>query len=918
MSVRQVAIRLKPEGGAEVTGMYRAVEAAALKAGDSAAAATEKATAAAERQEAQWRRNAEAYRAAASAADAQDRFNSAIGVGARPDGRARDSAAVFEAAFANDDAEARRAAQIRAEIDPLWAAQDRYNRELAETNRLRSAGKLTDEEAIRNQDRLQRELDQTTAALNRNTGGLTRNQVASRLNLARQGADVAVTAAMGMNPGMIAIQQGPQILDAWATSGLKVRTSMFLAGSAIGALAIAAGVGGAAFLEAEGNALALERAATGLGRTSGVTAAELETMAMAGADQANVSVRAARDQAAAWVSTGKIQGDVIAGMLAIGKDYAAFFNLDASAATEQFGKSMAEPDKAARDLTRSIGLMDQATLDHIDSLVKQGDRTAAQKILLEALTDAVDGHAARVGTIESAWDAVAMAASNAFDWIGKALMITQDEAIQGLEADMRQMGRDPASARMGEGGIAGELARMRVQRDLNSWADEATSERSSANQAAQEAIDRRRAPRRARGDRSAEREERERLQRERREEDRQSSLDMAWAEAIGDTDGVRALKDEVDLRQRIRQLIDDGVAAETARTTAQREQGRLLAAREITQGREQDQINRAAAYEADRELGLTRTVALEDRRLEVMERITSYAEAGRDYYSSWLAALNDQLQVDQARAEVMERQLVIAERQHRLTLANLSGRTGEARMLDRESRIEARAREIENREKLDYGAGADRAGREIDAEIDAQAQGVRREWTKDFIADIRQGGIREALAEQFETAADRLIDRLIDMAFDIDWSAMLGGKGGGKGGGIAGQGPSQILSWLGATVFGGGIGRNASGTDYWSGGWSWVGEEGPELVRLPRGSAVASNPNSIRMMSQAAGAGRPAPTVAHYHINGNLLTPEFWERIQAGDRMAARVGRDQGAQTAVGFIQSSAPEAQRGDRMLKS
>jgi hypothetical protein len=37
---------------------------------------------------------------------------------------------------------------------------------------------------------------------------------------------------------------------------------------------------------------------------------------------------------------------------------------------------------------------------------------------------------------------------------------------------------------------------------------------------------------------------------------------------------------------------------------------------------------------------------------------------------------------------------------------------------------------------------------------------------------------------------------------------------------------------------GGGAGNNASGTSFWRGGLSWVGENGPELVNLPRGSRV--------------------------------------------------------------------------------
>ena len=34
------------------------------------------------------------------------------------------------------------------------------------------------------------------------------------------------------------------------------------------------------------------------------------------------------------------------------------------------------------------------------------------------------------------------------------------------------------------------------------------------------------------------------------------------------------------------------------------------------------------------------------------------------------------------------------------------------------------------------------------------------------------------------------------------------------------------------------VGRNASGTSYWEGGATWVGEEGPELLTLPRGSRI--------------------------------------------------------------------------------
>lgn len=53
------------------------------------------------------------------------------------------------------------------------------------------------------------------------------------------------------------------------------------------------------------------------------------------------------------------------------------------------------------------------------------------------------------------------------------------------------------------------------------------------------------------------------------------------------------------------------------------------------------------------------------------------------------------------------------------------------------------------------------------------------------------------------------------------------------------------------------IGRNAEGTDYWRGGLTWVGEKGPELIELPRGSKVFSNDKSMEMVN---GKGKGNPT----------------------------------------------------------
>lgn len=51
------------------------------------------------------------------------------------------------------------------------------------------------------------------------------------------------------------------------------------------------------------------------------------------------------------------------------------------------------------------------------------------------------------------------------------------------------------------------------------------------------------------------------------------------------------------------------------------------------------------------------------------------------------------------------------------------------------------------------------------------------------------------------------------------------------------------------------IGRNASGTDNWRGGLTWVGEQGPEIIDLPKGSKVYSHEQSAGMVQRVEHSG---------------------------------------------------------------
>ena len=99
------------------------------------------------------------------------------------------------------------------------------------------------------------------------------------------------------------------------------------------------------------------------------------------------------------------------------------------------------------------------------------------------------------------------------------------------------------------------------------------------------------------------------------------------------------------------------------------------------------------------------------------------------------------------------------------------------------------------------------------------------------------------------------------------------------------EGIGNGLSWIADKVgglfgFGGGgggdTGSNAEGTNNWRGGPTWVGEQGPELIDLPRGTRILPNKESVQLASSlqkmreatAAQSATPVPANAPIRRSG--------------------------------------------------
>lgn len=473
MPTTNVAVRLGVEGEAEIVRAGRTIRTELAggyaAAGQAANEAGSQADAALSRQEARWRRVAQAQRELAQAEAEQGRINMALGVGQSPAAASGLTAAYFE----EMERDARAAEVLRAQIDPLRAAQDRFNAEVAEAKGLLDRGAISAREYGQAQEMAKGRLDATTMALQNQERGLSRLAVASRLNLARQGADVLTTAAMGMNPAMIAIQQGPQILDAWSTSGIKATGAMVALGGAVTGTTAAIIAGIVAYEQSANRLELMDRAAEGLGATAGLTGEQLQALSREAAGSAEISIRAAEDQAIAYISTGRIGEEMIGNLIGLHRDFAAVMGTEGPEATQRLATSFADPARGARDLNEQLWFLDQTTLRHIETMALEGDRLGAQTLLYGELEGALANLGDELSEIDSLWKAIARSASDAWTATGEFFYQTDAERIRHIQQQLAMSSPGRSATR---DDLESELQILQYRQEMRRWRENAAAD----------------------------------------------------------------------------------------------------------------------------------------------------------------------------------------------------------------------------------------------------------------------------------------------------------------------------------------------------------------------------------------------------------------------------------------------------------
>lgn len=327
------------------------------------------------------------------------------------------------AGAAADDMTAR-VAKLRQAYDPLGVKLAEISAQMREADALKRAGAISDTEhaqAISGLAERYRALNTVSQTAAKSSGALR----FAMLDLTRQFSDVGVSAAMGMNPLMILIQQGPQIADAFQMAsasgiGFKAMLGEIAAAAApvaavlgaVASVAVPMGVMFAAMAKGAEQSAAFANAMRATGDAAGITGVQFQGMVdrLGHID----GFGKAREALMALAASGKVAGDQIE---AVGELSVRLSQLTGEAA----GKIAGEWANMGQDVAAFAAkhndqyhLITEAQYEHIRLLQEEGDTAQAQYELIKAAqaTLAQRGEA-DLGILQRAWKAVA-------DTIGQA------------------------------------------------------------------------------------------------------------------------------------------------------------------------------------------------------------------------------------------------------------------------------------------------------------------------------------------------------------------------------------------------------------------------------------------------------------------------------------------------------------------
>lgn len=252
----------------------------------------------------------------------------------------------------------------------------------------------------------------------------------------------------------------------------------------------------------------------------------------------------------------------------------------------------------------------------------------------------------------------------------------------------------------------------------------------------------------------------------------------------GDRDAEEALRRQLDLEQQIEAYKRTGLSVAAATAAATRDLTALDAARRVGLERELALDQAEHELEVAKVAGNRSLVETLERQDEIAGRIRAFQREGLSLVEATLRAGRQQLDVDEARAQVRARLLADEAQDRAAELARLRGDSeADQRKLQRDIDIRKRAREIEQRDGLAPGQGVGIATTEWSEADRARQTGEFRTVFKDGLQAAMSGDLKGFISNWWkERVAKGMEDALNSLAaLAQKLFSAIGGAGSGKG-----------------------------------------------------------------------------------------------------------------------------------------
>jgi hypothetical protein len=255
-----------------------------------------------------------------------------------------------------------------------------------------------------------------------------------------------------------------QALAGGASNLLTIITNpLVLAGAGAAATLIAMSV---AAVQAHHSLEAVSQALLISGGAAGVTTGQMEVLAQKISNSSELSAKDVRALEAQFISTGKVTGDQLTGMIDLAGKYAKATGEDLGKAGEALVKLVEDPQKGIADWDAKLNVLTASQLRMVQGFLSVGQAKDALNVFFDALDKRVEETVPKLTWLGQTMQSIGHGIASWWDQTGKSvsgLFVTPNNAdqIAALQAKLNDHSAD------NRGGMGGDAWRQQIQDQID-------------------------------------------------------------------------------------------------------------------------------------------------------------------------------------------------------------------------------------------------------------------------------------------------------------------------------------------------------------------------------------------------------------------------------------------------------------------